>query len=148
MAQHGRDKDVLDVCCGPGGYLFATQNTIRSGIGLDFNSRMIEIANERRAALKADNLRFMEGNAKAIGLPDCSVDVAYTFATLYAFENADRVIQEMTRVLRPGGVAILEFGNLHRINTVIARAYAEFAVPRCGAAWRRCLRSGRDFTAT
>lgn len=58
----------------------------------------------RRAGYPASSLvEFVEGSAEAIPLEDRSVDSVVTTWTLCSIPDAQRSLQEMFRVLKPGG---------------------------------------------
>ena len=72
LARHlTRGLDVLDIASGEGyGSAFLAQ-TARSVVGVEIDRGAVEHA---RAAYSAQNLRFEQGNAQSIPLPDQSVD--------------------------------------------------------------------------
>lgn len=51
-------KSVLDIGCNQGGMLHALQGRIKHGVGIDFDARLINIANRIKAANDAHNLHF------------------------------------------------------------------------------------------
>jgi demethylmenaquinone methyltransferase/2-methoxy-6-polyprenyl-1,4-benzoquinol methylase len=73
-------------------------------VGVDFAEKMLEIA--RR---KAPALEFRSGNALALELPDDSFDAATVGFGARNFDDLDRGLAEMARVVKPGGrVVVLE----------------------------------------
>jgi SAM-dependent methyltransferase len=93
--------NVLDVGCGTGLELLGIAQAVRSVVGLEPNAEMRERAIEHvtRAALK--NVAIVEGTYEELPYHDGSFDVVT--ATM-----APVVTQELHRVLKPGGVAIIE----------------------------------------
>ncbi len=59
------------------------------------------------AAYNAPNLRYVQGDALAIPLPDASVDVVVSFETLEHLRDQNRFLLETRRVLRPNGLFIV-----------------------------------------
>ena len=51
-------KTVLDIGCNQGGMLFALQDNIKDGVGIDFDHRLINVANRIRSSHKYNNLNF------------------------------------------------------------------------------------------
>jgi SAM-dependent methyltransferase len=49
---------VLDLGCNQGGMLFSIADRIETGIGVDFDSKMVNAANRIRACKQVDNLHF------------------------------------------------------------------------------------------
>jgi SAM-dependent methyltransferase len=52
------NKNVLDIGCNQGGMLFAISDLIKSGTGIDYDSRMINVANRLRFHNNKNNLSF------------------------------------------------------------------------------------------
>lgn len=98
---------VLDVACGPGNFTrdFATAADDGLVVGLDASESMLAVAvrdSER------DNVAYIRGDACDLPFRDGSFDAVCCFAALYLIEEPMRAIEEITRVLAPGGrVALL-----------------------------------------
>jgi len=110
------DARVLDLCCGTGDLLLAIEARTRSNgsrpqpiMGSDFCHPMLAEAQRKIADRKISSPLF-EADALSLPLADGSLDlitVAFGFRNL---ANYRRGMQELWRVLKPGGVvAILEF---------------------------------------
>jgi 2-polyprenyl-3-methyl-5-hydroxy-6-metoxy-1,4-benzoquinol methylase len=99
-------KQVLEVGCGVGIDLvrFAQAGAIVTGI--DLAEVSIDLARKHfaGAGLPAD-LRVMNG--EALAFDDCSFDVVYAHGVLQYTAEAQKMVDEIRRVLRPGGEAIL-----------------------------------------
>lgn len=52
------NKTVLDIGCNQGGMLFALQDKIKDGIGIDFDHKLINVANRIRSSHNYNNLNF------------------------------------------------------------------------------------------
>ncbi len=126
VRKYYRGGTVLDLCCAAGEHLITLAPDIEAGIGLDFSHRYIVKAREDAAERGADNLAFTHGDAKAMPLLEASVDLVYCFSSLYAIPGVDGVVAETARVLRPGGSAILDFGNRRSLNTHCLSYYTEW----------------------
>ncbi|MFM9379005.1 class I SAM-dependent methyltransferase [Gordonia sp. VNK21] len=101
------ERFVLDVACGPGNYAHdAAAGLTGDGryLGLDFSPAMLD-----RAAHRHDDPRisFVCGDAHRLPLPGESVDTATCLAALYLIPDPLPVLDEMVRVLRPGGELIV-----------------------------------------
>lgn len=104
---------ALDVCCGTGDLALAFARLSRGRVlGADFCHPMLVRAIVK-AARKRTTVRFVEADTLALPLADDSFDligVAFGFRNLADYE---RGLEEMRRVLKPGGVAaILEFSQV------------------------------------
>jgi demethylmenaquinone methyltransferase/2-methoxy-6-polyprenyl-1,4-benzoquinol methylase len=104
------DARVLDLCCGTGDVLLTLES--RGGkpvLGSDFSHPMLVEA-RRKIGSRRFRSPLFEADALALPLADASLDlitVAFGFRNL---ANYQRGLEEMLRVLKPGGsAAILEF---------------------------------------
>ncbi len=104
-------KRVLDVACGEG-YGSALLSQVAAAVtGIDIDVAAVTHARESYAALS--NVRFDEGSAAALPLPDGSVDVVVSFETIEHLPRADqpRMLAEIARVLTAEGVLVLSTPN-------------------------------------
>ena len=120
---------VLDLCCGAGDYLLPVARFADAVTGVDFSPELLGAARRRIVERAVTNARCLAGNARALPLRDASITLAFAFSSLYYIPRVEQVVAECARVLRPGGLAILEFGLLYSLNTVVCRAHPELAVP-------------------
>jgi ubiquinone/menaquinone biosynthesis C-methylase UbiE len=99
-------KQLLEVGCGVGLDLvrFARAGAIVTGIDLAEVSIDLARTNFAQEGLQTD-LRVMNG--ENLEFADNSFDVAYAHGVLQYTADAQRMINELHRVLRPGGEAIL-----------------------------------------
>jgi ubiquinone/menaquinone biosynthesis C-methylase UbiE len=97
---------VLEVAPGPG---FLSIELARRGLqvrAVDISKTFVEIA-QRNAAAEGVNAHFELGNAAALPVEDESVDFLVCRAAFKNFTEPVKALQEMRRVLRPGGKALL-----------------------------------------
>jgi len=98
---------VLDVACGPGNLTrtFARETGDGLVVGLDASRTMLEQAIREP---NPPNVRYVRADAAALPFPDATFDAVCCFAALYFIEEPMRAIDEIVRVLAPGGrVALL-----------------------------------------
>jgi len=76
--------------------------------GIDIDAHAIDAA---RRQFVAHNLRFEIGDAMALSAPDCSIDVVICAHVYEHVPDATRLMGEITRVLKPGGVCYFSAGN-------------------------------------
>jgi ubiquinone/menaquinone biosynthesis C-methylase UbiE len=96
----------VDVGCGAGiDSLIAAKKTAPDGrvIGVDMTPSMLEKA--RRAAEEAGlkSVEFREGYAEALPVEDGWADVVISNGVLNLMPDKAAALQEMSRVLKPGG---------------------------------------------
>ncbi len=107
-------RDVLEVGCGTGLILRATSPLARRAIGVDVSSGMLGVAAAR-------GLRVVQASATALPFPPRSFDLVYSFKVLPHIENLPLALDEVHRVLRPGGRALLEFYNRRSLRYLVKR---------------------------
>ena len=78
---------------GPSGYVY----------GLDMTEEMLDLARSNAAEAGAENVEFLFGYMEDIPLPDQSVDVVISNCVINLSADKQAVLQEIARVLRPGG---------------------------------------------
>jgi len=100
----------LDVCCGTG--MLTIEQARAAGpagiiTGLDFSENMIGIArqNTRDFSLK-DNIRFIQGDAMDLPFENDVFDCATVGWGLRNVPDVFKAVQEMARVVKPGGMVI------------------------------------------
>ncbi len=113
---------VLDVACGTGLVSFAAQEAVGPTgqvVGVDLSDRMVQVARSRAAARQfsstvsntTSNTSFERMDAEKLDLPDASFDVVLCALGLMYLPDPAQAVQEMRRVLRPGGrVALAVWG--------------------------------------
>jgi len=98
---------VLDCCCGTGALTCMLVPLVGGEgrvVGIDFTEEMLELA--RKKCPKAE---FVQGNALDLPFEDCSFDAATMAFALRNLADQNKAIEEMVRVVKPGGrVVILE----------------------------------------
>jgi len=120
LKQYGTSKDILDLGCGSGSYLIPFVNESKSAIGLDFSPQLLEAFRKKLGEKLPENLRLIRGDIRDIPLPESSIDFAFSFASLYHVPDPELYIAQISRVLRPGGIACLELGNFWSLNTLFS----------------------------
>ncbi len=96
---------LLDVGCGTGGLILrlAPQHPQHRWTGLDFSPLACELARQRCPA----SVTIVEGSATALPFDQADFDALVSADVLCQFDDPLPAVLEMFRVLRPGGVAIL-----------------------------------------
>jgi SAM-dependent methyltransferase len=98
---------VLDLACGPGTFTRCFARAACDGlvVGLDASRTMLAVAVRET---ERTNLAYVRGDACALPFRDGSFDALCCFAALYLIEEPMRALDEIARVLAPGGrVALL-----------------------------------------
>jgi ubiquinone/menaquinone biosynthesis C-methylase UbiE len=75
-------------------------------LGIDFSPEMLALARKRASDLARD-IELRVGDAHDLDVPDASVDTVVCTFSLCAIPDEVRALQEMHRVLKPGGLLLL-----------------------------------------
>ncbi|MFN8159911.1 MAG: methyltransferase domain-containing protein [Solirubrobacterales bacterium] len=97
---------VLDVACGPGNFSRAFATAVGGSglvVGVDASETMLARGAAELRAADPGNLLLVRGDATALPFVDRSFDAACCFAALHLFEDPLAALDEMRRVLTPGG---------------------------------------------
>ena len=97
---------VLDVGCGIGVSAFSMLRRVgQKGkvVGVDISGRVISQALQRKEEMKTPNILFTPGNAEDLGFPNNTFDRVVSNFVLQQVNDRIKAVQEMKRVLRPGG---------------------------------------------
>lgn len=96
---------ILEVGCGTGAIARAVANSDPSiaVTGVDRESAQLETARQLAAAAGLSNLQFLQGDANHLDFAEGSFDAAYCRFLLEHVLDPLQVIQEMSRVVKPGG---------------------------------------------
>ena len=96
---------VLDLGCGAGMDSLIAATSAASVVGVDFSQPMLDRARLAAERAGVENVRFILGDAEAIGLPDSSVDVALVNGIFNLNPSRERIFSELARVIKSGGRA-------------------------------------------
>ena len=94
------DDHVVDLGCGPGVAARYAASRAASVTGVDPAPVMLRAA---RTLTRKGAVRYVEGRAEHLPLPDDSATVVWSIATVHHWQDLDAGLHEVRRVLRPGG---------------------------------------------
>ena len=103
-------KQILDVATGTGDFALTSYKILSPEkiTGIDISDGMLAIG--RKKILKAglqDHIKLLNGDSEAILFEDNSFDAVTVAFGVRNFENLERGLSEIKRVLRPGGKLII-----------------------------------------
>jgi ubiquinone/menaquinone biosynthesis C-methylase UbiE len=105
LADAPAETSVLDIPCG-GGFAF---RGIRPGqavqyVAADISPYMLQRARAQARRLEVqDGIEFVEADVTALRFADASFDLCVTYNGLHCLPDPRAALEELTRVLRPGG---------------------------------------------
>lgn len=105
MEPQGDDR-ILEIGFGTGKFfdkLIASAKDIRVS-GIDYSEEMLELAKSNNLdSITSGKLALQLGNSDAIPFPDESFDKVYCNMVIYFWDQPEKHLKEVCRVLKPGG---------------------------------------------
>ncbi len=127
---------ILDLATGSGDVAFALRRALSSDVaitGMDFCQPMLDEAVTKQGEV-ADPIEFRWGDAMNLPDGDGSYDVVTIAFGVRNFEDRERGLREIARVLRPGGTLFcLEFSQPYRWFAPFYGFYLKHILPRIAA---------------
>lgn len=106
-------KEILDIASGTGDFAIGTAKKLRPEkiTGIDISEKMLE---KGRVKIRKHHLEHIielqKGDSEKIEFPDASFDAASVAFGVRNFENIEKALSDIKRVLKPGSkLVILEF---------------------------------------
>lgn len=139
IVRRSKAQHVLDIATGTGDLAIAMTKSIDNIIvlGVDLSEEMLRVAEQKVQRLGLEQrIKLQKGDAENLQMiADASVDVVTVAFGVRNFENLERGLSELCRVLKPGGkVVVLEFSipRCWLVRWVYAQ-YSHRLLPRIGA---------------
>ena len=120
----------LEIGAADGMVLRALAERGHTAIGVDIEAGNLD------ARARAAGVRFIQTDATRLCFPDESIDVVYSFATFEHLPDPDATFAEITRVLKKGGYAYIDFAGLGWTYRG-AHMYKTFGIPFITALFTR-----------
>jgi demethylmenaquinone methyltransferase / 2-methoxy-6-polyprenyl-1,4-benzoquinol methylase len=136
LLEKHKPATILDVATGTGDLAFAMTVLKPEKIsGIDIAEQMLEIARKKADRLpEGTKIRFLKGDAEKIPFSDNSFDAVTVAFGVRNYENLEKGLMEMKRVLKPGGIMmILEFSHPGKTPfKQFYRLYSRYGIPVIG----------------
>jgi len=109
MIADRQPQQVLDIACGTGDFSIALAKAgVPKVLGIDISEGMMTIG---RAKIEqqglSDRIRFQQEDSEAMSFAEASFDAVSVAFGIRNFEHRERALQEIYRVLRPGGILMV-----------------------------------------
>ena len=140
---------VLDVATGTGDVAILTHTILhpKKITGIDISVGMLEIGRRKIEKLGLEKeIELLNGDSESINFPDASFDAITVAFGVRNFENLEKGLKEMLRVLKPGGkLVILEFSKPKQIAFKgVYNLYMKIIAPGIGSCLLYTSPSPRD----
>ncbi len=134
MLEAYQPKRILDVATGTADFAIATLKiNPEEVIGVDISEGMLDVGRKKLTEKGIINIRLESGDSENLQFDDASFDAVIVAFGVRNFENLEKGLAEINRVLRPGGVAmILEFSKPKGLFGVIFSIYNKTLLPLWG----------------
>lgn len=134
MLEAYQPKRILDVATGTADFAIATlEINPEEVIGVDISEGMLDVGRKKITEKGITNIRLESGDSENLQFEDASFDAVIVAFGIRNFENLEKGLAEINRVLRPGGVAmILEFSKPKGLFGVIFSIYNKTLLPLWG----------------
>jgi ubiquinone/menaquinone biosynthesis C-methylase UbiE len=117
------NRYILDVGTGTGRFIHLFTKFNYNFVGIDISKKMLQ-----KAKLKINEIKRKENgryycelivcDAFNLSFKSCTFDYVISYRVLIHFPNYEKVLNEIYRVLKPQGVAILEFNNKFSLSSL------------------------------
>lgn len=132
-----RPRRILDVATGTGDFAIPAYRELQPEtlIGTDISEGMMEVGREKaRQAHLSDKISFVREDCTSLSFAEGSFDAVTVAFGIRNFEDLDKSISEMHRVLAPGGhLVILELSTPNRFPMKqLFAVYSRIVIPLLG----------------
>jgi ubiquinone/menaquinone biosynthesis C-methylase UbiE len=112
LAPLPQKSHLLEVGCANGVYTFEMAKLGFQMTGLDLSPECVRAATRQAEAAGLTGVNFTEGDAEALSqFDDDTFDGVVSFSALRYVPRPNLAVREIYRVLRPGGMAVVDFPN-------------------------------------
>ncbi|MCR5651030.1 MAG: methyltransferase domain-containing protein [Lachnospiraceae bacterium] len=129
-----KDKEVLELATGPGIIAKQVASETKRTVATDFSEKMLTMA---RRGIVPSNLDFERADASTLQYDDESFDVVIIANALHIIPEPEKVLSEIRRVLKKGGLLIAPnfiHDNSRKMSAVFSKALS-FAGVKFEAKW-------------
>ena len=127
-------RRILDVATGTGDFALETLKlNPEEVVGVDISKGMLEVGKKKMKDRGIKNIHLEYGDSENLQFEDQSFDAVIVAFGVRNFENLEKGLAEIHRVLRPGGMAmILEFSKPRGFFKLIYNFYFNVILPVWG----------------
>lgn len=117
-------ETILDAGCGPGVHSIRAAKADLRVCAIDISEAMLKHAQQRtKDASVSDRVEFYQKDLTKLDFPDASFDYAFSWGVIIHIPEAERALDELARIIRPGGKLALYLTNRtaldHKLESLI-----------------------------
>lgn len=113
------NKTALDAGCGPGAYIPILLHENYEVDALDSAEEMLDRARENIPDGLKQSVHFHRGNVQSLKFNDATFDLVLSVGVIMYIQDDVKAVQEMCRVLKPGGTLIVVIDNKRNLADLI-----------------------------
>ncbi len=114
-----RNSKILEVGCGAGKFVYEADRMGYEVLGVDYSHEMIAKANNTPGHADKINVSFLQADIESLPLADSSFDAIVCLGVISYLQSKDKALQELARVMKPGGVLVISILNRARLIRVL-----------------------------
>ena len=118
LAKNGKYRTILDVATGTGDFAILANKILNPNqiIGIDISDKMLEIGKRKVEEINMSSvISFRNEDCSCLSFENNSFDAVISAFALRNFENLDKCLSEMFRVIKPGGrIAVIDLCTPHK----------------------------------
>ena len=98
---------AVDLGCGSGYFTVPLSRRVKKVYGIDVQPEMLSFLEHKMRKLKINNIEPLLSKTDEIPLEDESINLLISVNTLHEFDDSEKMIKEMMRVMKKGGQALI-----------------------------------------
>ncbi len=115
-------QDVLEIGVGSGSHAQLIASHARSYVGIDITEQAVE-RTSRRLELQGIGAEILRMDAEEMSFEDQSFDYVWSWGVIHHSADTRRIVEQIHRVLRPGGAATIMVYNSNFWNKVVIAGF-------------------------
>ncbi|MDD2482688.1 MAG: class I SAM-dependent methyltransferase [Candidatus Shapirobacteria bacterium] len=113
-----KNAKVLEAGCGFGHWVFWMAEQGYQAVGVDLAPKAIITAKNYAKKNNLKNCEFIEGDIRKLPIKDNYFDIIFSFGVIEHFHNPEIILDELKRVLKPGGKIFFSVPNQYSFHTL------------------------------
>ena len=115
------DSILMEFGCGTGTTSLVHAPHVKEIISYDYSPGMIEIANQKKADQKIENVTFEVKAVEEIPFHKETYDLIMAHSILHLTQNNEQILKNVFQSLRPGGYFVSSSGCIKEMNLIIRK---------------------------